>query len=249
MLRAIRSTSRSRTRSSSACGPSAALEHEDVKVTTASVRAQREHKLFVSSEGAAIEQELVECGGGIDAFAARDGHHTDPQLPERARRLERTGRLGVRRVARARARGSARGRAGGRAPPRRPCPSEVTTVVHRRRADAAPGARVGRAPDGARPRLRDRGGLRRHELPQARRPRLAPVRLGAHEHHRRRDHARRARHLRLRRRGRSRAARARRRRRASSAASSPRARPRPGSAAARAARCAPTAGAGCRSSA
>ena len=50
-----------------------ALEHEDVKVTTASVRAQREHKVFVSSEGSSIEQELVECGGGIDAFATREG--------------------------------------------------------------------------------------------------------------------------------------------------------------------------------
>jgi TldD protein len=50
-----------------------ALEHEDVKVTAASVRAQREHKVFVSSEGAAIEQELVECGGGIDAMAVREG--------------------------------------------------------------------------------------------------------------------------------------------------------------------------------
>jgi TldD protein len=50
-----------------------ALEHEDVKVTAAFVRAQREHKVFVSSEGAAIEQELFECGGGIDAMASGDG--------------------------------------------------------------------------------------------------------------------------------------------------------------------------------
>jgi TldD protein len=50
-----------------------ALKHEDVKVTSASVRAQHEHKVFVSSEGASVEQELVECGGGIDALAARDG--------------------------------------------------------------------------------------------------------------------------------------------------------------------------------
>jgi len=49
------------------------LERDDVKVTSASVRAQREHKVFTSSEGASIEQELVECGGGIDALAARDG--------------------------------------------------------------------------------------------------------------------------------------------------------------------------------
>jgi TldD protein len=50
-----------------------ALQHDDVKATSASVRAQREHKFFVSSEGASTEQELVECGGGIDALAARDG--------------------------------------------------------------------------------------------------------------------------------------------------------------------------------
>jgi TldD protein len=50
-----------------------ALAHDDVKVTSASVRAQREHKVFVSSEGAAVEHELVECGGGIDALAASDG--------------------------------------------------------------------------------------------------------------------------------------------------------------------------------
>ena len=49
-----------------------AMKHEDVKVTNAFVRAQKESKLFVSSDGAAIEQELVECGGGIDAFAAND---------------------------------------------------------------------------------------------------------------------------------------------------------------------------------
>ena len=50
-----------------------ALEHADVQVTSASVRAQKEHKVFVSSEGAATEQELVECGGGIDALASRNG--------------------------------------------------------------------------------------------------------------------------------------------------------------------------------
>ena len=50
-----------------------ALAHPDVKVTQAFVRAQREHKFLVSSEGSDIEQELVECGGGIDALASRDG--------------------------------------------------------------------------------------------------------------------------------------------------------------------------------
>jgi TldD protein len=51
----------------------AALAHADVKVTQAFVRAQREHKVLVSSEGIAVDQELVECGGGIDALATRDG--------------------------------------------------------------------------------------------------------------------------------------------------------------------------------
>ena len=37
------------------------------------VRAQREHKVLVTSDGAEIEQELVETGGGIDALAAGDG--------------------------------------------------------------------------------------------------------------------------------------------------------------------------------
>ncbi len=50
-----------------------AMAHEDVKVTSAFIRAQREKRVFVSSEGAATDQELVECGGGIDAMASRDG--------------------------------------------------------------------------------------------------------------------------------------------------------------------------------
>jgi TldD protein len=48
------------------------MKHEDVKVTVAMVRAQREHKVLVSSEGTNVEQEIVECGGGIDAYASSD---------------------------------------------------------------------------------------------------------------------------------------------------------------------------------
>jgi TldD protein len=50
-----------------------AMKHEDVKITEATVRAQREHRAFRSSEGADVYQEFVECGGGIDALAIRDG--------------------------------------------------------------------------------------------------------------------------------------------------------------------------------
>ena len=50
-----------------------ALQGPHIVVRQAMVRAQREHKVLVSSEGADVEQELIECGGGIDCAAARDG--------------------------------------------------------------------------------------------------------------------------------------------------------------------------------
>jgi TldD protein len=58
-----------------------ALRHEHVKVTQAFVRAQREHKVLVSSDGADIEQELVETGGGIDAVAAGDSAYQVRSYP------------------------------------------------------------------------------------------------------------------------------------------------------------------------
>jgi len=51
----------------------AALAHPDVRVAQAFVRAQREHKVLVSSDGADVAQELVECGAGIDALASANG--------------------------------------------------------------------------------------------------------------------------------------------------------------------------------
>jgi len=51
----------------------AAMRHDGVTITEAFVRAQSEHKFFCSSDGAAIEQELVECGAGIDALAVGGG--------------------------------------------------------------------------------------------------------------------------------------------------------------------------------
>src|SRR5215210_5492831 len=135
-------------------------------------------------------------------------NHADPKLPERARRLERAGRLGVRRVARPRARSAPRRRAGSRALARGPLPVGRDDRRDRRGADGAPGARVGGPPHRARPHLRHRGRVRGDELSQAGRPRLPPLRLRAHERHGRLDHARRPRQLRLRRRGRPRLARA-----------------------------------------
>src|SRR3954447_17746933 len=50
-----------------------ALRHPDVKVAEAAVRAQKENKLFLSSDGVEVEQELVECGGLIQAVAIGEG--------------------------------------------------------------------------------------------------------------------------------------------------------------------------------
>jgi TldD protein len=58
-----------------------ALAHADVKVTQATVRAMREHKVLATSDGAEIEQELVECGGGIDAIAVADGGYQIRSYP------------------------------------------------------------------------------------------------------------------------------------------------------------------------
>jgi TldD protein len=50
-----------------------ALAGPDVLVRQAMVRAQREHKLLLTSEGTEVEQELIESGGGIDCSASREG--------------------------------------------------------------------------------------------------------------------------------------------------------------------------------
>jgi len=50
-----------------------ALRHADVKVAEASVRAQSERKFFLSSDGIEVEQDVVECGGGLQAVAVGDG--------------------------------------------------------------------------------------------------------------------------------------------------------------------------------
>jgi TldD protein len=58
-----------------------ALIHDDVKVRTASVRAVREQKVFLSSEGSDVEQLFVDCGGGIDAIAVGGGLHQVRSYP------------------------------------------------------------------------------------------------------------------------------------------------------------------------
>jgi TldD protein len=50
----------------------AAMRQPEVKITEASVRAQRERRAFASSDGADVLQDFVECGGGIEALAVSD---------------------------------------------------------------------------------------------------------------------------------------------------------------------------------
>ncbi len=50
-----------------------ALKHADVKITQAATRALRERRVFVSSEGAEIDQEFLECGAHVDAIAVGEG--------------------------------------------------------------------------------------------------------------------------------------------------------------------------------
>jgi TldD protein len=50
-----------------------ALARPEVKVAEAFARAHFERKVLITSEGSDVEQELVECGAGIDATAVGDG--------------------------------------------------------------------------------------------------------------------------------------------------------------------------------
>ncbi|MGH3022731.1 MAG: TldD/PmbA family protein [Gaiellaceae bacterium] len=48
------------------------MRRAEVKITEATVRAMREHRVFRSSDGTRASQQFVECGGGIDALAVSD---------------------------------------------------------------------------------------------------------------------------------------------------------------------------------
>ena len=50
-----------------------ALRRPEITIAMCSVRAQREHKVFVSSDGVAVDHETFETGAGIDAVAVADG--------------------------------------------------------------------------------------------------------------------------------------------------------------------------------
>ena len=149
-----------------------------------------------------VDQHIVECGAAMNATVVGEGE-TQRRSATRASAAS-TARAAGSSSASWTCPGNAAAdrRRGAGAADRRPVP---LARRHRpdpgQRADGAPDPRVGRPRDGARPDPRLGGGVRRHLLARPRQLGIAAVRLGADEHHRRRDAARRARQLRLRRRG------------------------------------------------
>jgi TldD protein len=59
----------------------AELAGPDIVVRQTMVRAQREHKFLLSTEGTEVEQELTECGAGIECAAAREGVYQTRSYP------------------------------------------------------------------------------------------------------------------------------------------------------------------------
>ncbi|MEW6687278.1 MAG: TldD/PmbA family protein [Candidatus Edwardsbacteria bacterium] len=48
-------------------------KYPEIKVARGILTAYRNHKVFASTEGSLIEQEVTECGGGISALAVKEG--------------------------------------------------------------------------------------------------------------------------------------------------------------------------------
>ena len=160
-------------------------------------------KTFASSEGAYVEQDLVETGCGIEATAVDEGEVQRRSYPNSFGGQHAARGLGDRRRVRPRRQRPARRRRG-----RGPAHGEALPARHhhrhpRRLAGRPAGARELRPRHRARPRPRHRGGVRRHELPHRRQPRRAALRLRRRQPDRGRHHPRRPRQLRLRRRGRA----------------------------------------------
>ena len=247
--RRTRSRSRSRPRSPTCWPPTRPPRRvKGIAFTESMYAAQREWKTFAATDGSFTEQIITHVGAGVEANAIDGDEHQRRSYPDSGGGWQ-AARLRVHpRPRPGRARRAAR-RRGGRAADRAAVP--VRPVHDRPRPVAAlpPGPRVVRPSDRARPRLRHRGVVRRHELPDDRQARRGlPLRLGPHRHRRRRDGARRDGHVRLGRRGRRRAGRAARQERDLRRLPDAAARRRRGSAARAAARCGPTAGTGSRSS-
>jgi TldD protein len=100
-----------------------------VHVARAAAICWREHKTFASSEGSFVEQEIVEVGGGIVAYAVSEGEMQQRSYPNSFARDQRTGGWEI--VQEMDLPGNAE-RVGSEAVAlltADPCPSKVTTLV------------------------------------------------------------------------------------------------------------------------
>ena len=135
------------------------MRRPEVKITEATVRAMREQRVFRSSEGAASRR----ASSSVEAASTRSRSPTTP-VQNRGYPSAHGGSSGQAGWEFVEALGLDReaprvGEEAAALLPADACPSGVDDR-RRRRADGAPGARVGRPPDRARPRLRHRSRLR-----------------------------------------------------------------------------------------
>ena len=204
---AIRSPSRSTTRSDLLLRTDEAMSHlPQIRIRECSLEFVREERHFASSEGALLDQTIIESGGGLDATATSDDEVQTRSFPNSFGRHQVC--AGWEAIEAFDLPGNA-GRIAEEAVALLSAP-----IVSRRDHDRDPrrdpggaaGARVVRPSDRARPRARSRGGIRRDVVPDPRPARHVPLRQRARDHDRRLDASARARHLRLGRRGRGGAA-------------------------------------------
>ena len=73
-----------------------AMKGPNLKLAQAFASAYVEHQHFASTEGARLEQRIIQCGGGIAATAIDAARHAGPVLPEQFPRQLRHRRLGIR---------------------------------------------------------------------------------------------------------------------------------------------------------
>ena len=152
-------------------------EVKGIAFTESLYAAQREWKTFAASDGSFTEQVITHIGAGLEANAIEGDEHQRRSFPDNGglwasagyefvRGMDLAGnaeRIASEAVELLSAPAAARGHAHDRAPPE--------PAVHA-------GPRELRPPDRARPRLRHRGQLRRHQLPDAGHAGRLPLRLG-----------------------------------------------------------------------
>ncbi len=175
-----------------------AMSHlAQIRVRECSLEFGREIKHFASSDGARLDQTIIESGGGLDATATSDDEVQTRSFPNSFGRHQvragweaieafdlpgNAGRIAEEAVALLTA---------------AQCPAGTMTVILDATQAALQVHEFVWTSNRTRPRPRTRGRVRRHVLPDPRPARDLPIRQRAGDHDRRLDACARARHLRL----------------------------------------------------